>query len=255
MRFGVCTGSENLERVKDTGSAYIECSVTGLCSLSDAELDSFAERLSRNELRCEALNVLFPGDLQLIGSEADCGKIREYLDKAFRRVSVVKPEIVVFGSGRARMRPDTGSPEDAFAQLIDIGRMIAAAAEPYGITIALEPLNTTETNTINSLAEGADLVRAVGCGNFRLLADMYHMLMEDEPAEEIAKCKGLIVHTHTAIKEGRRCPGRTDAGTLAPYFAALRDIGYDGRMSVEGNISDMEHELPEAFNLFEELAL
>jgi sugar phosphate isomerase/epimerase len=240
IRYGICTSDFSPEAALRAGCAYVEYPVTGLCGLSETE-------------HCEAMNVLFPGDLPLIGPESNDQAIQAYLTGAFARIAPFKPEIVVFGSGRARLRPEGVSAAAAFERLTVAGRMIAAAAEPYGITIALEPLNRGETNCVNSLAEGAELVRSVDRPNFRLLADIYHMLVENEPASEIIANKDLLVHIHVAALEGRICPREADRDVLAPYFAALREIGYKGRLSVEGTIGDLEKDLYEAFALFDGL--
>jgi sugar phosphate isomerase/epimerase len=57
---------------------------------------------------------------------------------------------------------------------------MAPMAEKYGVTIAVEPLNSGETNFINSLAEGVEIVDAVKSPRMKLLCDIYHMLKEDE---------------------------------------------------------------------------
>ena len=253
MKYGVCSSFENVKAAAAAGCSYIECSVYGLVSLPEQERLEFADDLKRSGIRCEAMNILFPGDLALIGPDSSDAAIKEYLTGAFGYIAPFKTEIVVFGSGKARTRPEGVSDNEAFDRLTTVGRMIAAAADEHGITIALEPLNRKEANCINSLAEGAALVRSVDRPNFRLLADMYHILAENEPAGEIELYGDLIVHVHTAAFEGRACPRLQDNELLEPFFTALRKIGYNKRMSVEGNFNDMIPDLKEAFELFDKL--
>ena len=84
---------------------------------------------------------------------------------------------------------------------------MAPLAEKYGITIAVEPLNRGETNFINSLAEGVEIIEAVKSPRVRLLCDIYHMLKEDESPDEIVKYGKHIVNCHIAEKEKRTPPG------------------------------------------------
>jgi sugar phosphate isomerase/epimerase len=93
-------------------------------------------------------------------------------------------------------------------------------------------LNTKECNFINSVAEGGDIVQAVNHENFRLLADIYHMLMENESPSNITKYGNLLYHTHIAEKTGRTAPG-VNKEDFTPYFKALKDVKYDGRMAIE----------------------
>ena len=48
-------------------------------------------------------------------------------------------------------------------------------AQSYGIVVCVEPLNRAESNFINTLQEGAEIVRRVNHPHIRLLADLYHM--------------------------------------------------------------------------------
>ena len=105
-------------------------------------------------------------------------------------------------------------------------------AKKYDVVISLEPLNTKECNFINSVAEGGEIVQAVNHENFRLLADIYHMLMENESPSNITKYGNLLYHTHIAEKTGRTAPG-VNKEDFTPYFKALKDVKYEGRMAIE----------------------
>ena len=98
--------------------------------------------------------------------------------------------------------------------------------------LALEPLNRKETNFINSLADGIEIVDAVAHPAFRLHADVYHMMQEDEPPSAITAGGSRIVHVHVAQKGTRHAPmpGGSD---FRPYFKALKGIGYKDRIAVE----------------------
>jgi sugar phosphate isomerase/epimerase len=244
MRFGICADMGALPQAVKAGADYIECRVTELNGKTDAELAAFMDGLAAIGIKCEALAVLFPGgDIPLVGERADFAAIEKYLRDTFKRLSeYISPEIIVFGSGGARKCPEGFDQRRAFSQLAEVGRLAADAASPYGITIALEPLNRKETNMINSLGEALELVKTVSRDNFKIIADIYHILTEDEPPKAILACGGYIVHTHIATKEGRRFPHEGNRAEFAGYFNALREIGYDGRMSIEAG-GDLDSEL------------
>jgi sugar phosphate isomerase/epimerase len=96
----------------------------------------------------------------------------------------------------------------------------------------VEPLNRGETNFINSLAEGVEIIDAVKSPRVKLLCDIFHMLKEDESPDEIVKFGKHIVHCHIAEKENRTPPG-VKGDDFRPYLSALKKIKYKGGLSIE----------------------
>jgi hydroxypyruvate isomerase len=130
------------------------------------------------------------------------------------------------GRSRARMRANL---EKALSQA-------AAIARKRGFTLLLEPLNTHVDHAgyyLDSSAEGADLVRAIGSPNLRLLYDVYHMqIMEGNVIANIEKNLLLIGHFHSAGVPGR---GEHFLGELNyPYILQrIAASGYKGRFGLE----------------------
>ncbi|PYR62523.1 MAG: hypothetical protein DMF91_06370 [Acidobacteria bacterium] len=118
-----------------------------------------------------------------------------------------------------------------------------------GITIAIEPLRREETNIINSAAEGLELVRAIDDPNFQLMVDFYHLASEKEDPEIVVRARAHIRHLHMANPQGRVFPLQWDEYDYAPFFANLRKIGYDKRISVEASAKDFPNEGPQAIAL------
>jgi sugar phosphate isomerase/epimerase len=237
MRFGICTGLDNCQEAVKAGADYVECTVTGLNGKTEDELAALVKALKENNIQCEAMNVLFPGNqIPLTGEKADLAAAETYLNNTFKKIcAYIQPKVIVFGSGGARQVPEGFDRNKAMGQLAEAGQVIAKAAAPYGITIVLEPLNRSECNIINSLAEAVDIAKRVNRPNFKMLADFYHMLREDEPAAALHECADWLSHTHIATREGRLYPQKEHAAMFAPYFEALRSIGYNERMSIEAS--------------------
>ncbi len=116
--------------------------------------------------------------------------------------------------------------------LIDQLGKIAPTAEKVGKPIILEPLNRYESHLLKSLADAAAICRAVGSPGIKMMADFFHMNLEDADMgvaiEEVADC---LAYVHLA-DSNRFQPG---AGHLdfGPGLAALKRIGYDGWMTLE----------------------
>src|SRR5262249_10299586 len=112
-----------------------------------------------------------------------------------------------------------------------------------------EPLRREETNIVNSAAEGLELVEAVGDAGFQLMVDFYHLASEHEDPRIIVRAREHLRHLHMANPAGRVFPRAPAEFDYEPFFAALREIGYDRRMSVEASTTDLQADAPRAIAL------
>jgi sugar phosphate isomerase/epimerase len=252
MRFGCCVGLDRMQRVQDAGYDYIELTVgTVKPEQADSEFEPVRELLDSFDIRPEAWNCLLPGSLKMVGLEVDLYRAERYLRTAFQRIEEVGGETVVFGSGGARRVPDGFPMDEARDQLCEALTLAGQVAGAYGITIALEPLASTATNIINTLPQGADLVKRVDHPFVRLLADLQHMVDEGEPTSVIGALDVEIVHAHTADTD-RLYPGSGSYPTRE-FIQALKAAGYDDRLSVECVWRDFDTECPKALEFLREL--
>ena len=58
------------------------------------------------------------------------------------------------------------------------------------------------------------------------------MQKEGESPSSILKAKGYIIYCEVAEKEGRTPPG-VQGDDFRPYFAALKQVGYHDKISIE----------------------
>jgi sugar phosphate isomerase/epimerase len=241
---GVCTSIQNAAKVKAAGGDYIELSVSGFLmpDRSDAE---FADNLAA-ALSCPIpiliCNSFFPGSIRLTGPDRDHDRALEYAETAFRRARQTGIRQFVLGSSGARNYPEGYDKQTAVAEFVDFLKRLGPVAAKYDVTVALEPLNKREANFMNTVAEGVDIVRRVGHDNVRCLADIYHMLMENEGPEVLTREIEYISHTHIAEREGRSVPG-THGEDLTPYYDALKKARYRGGMSIEARWDDFDGQL------------
>lgn len=244
---GVCTSIKNAEMLASHGYNYIEEGVRSFL-VPDKDEETFLENLAIAEnspVPIKACNSFLPGTMKSVGHEAVHDEILQYSRTAFRRAQQAGIGIIVFGSGASRNIPEGFSYEEASDQFVSLLKQMAPVAGEYNVIIVLEPLRSGETNFINTVAKGGDIVREVGHPNFMLLADIYHMLMEDEGPESIIENADLLTHVHIAEKEGRSIPG-THGEDFTPYFKALKEAGYKGGISIEGRWQNLEEQAPVA---------
>jgi sugar phosphate isomerase/epimerase len=244
---GVCTSVSNADMLATHGYTYVEESVGNFLmpTKSEEEFNEVLQQAQNAAIPVKACNSFIPGSLKSVGPDAVHPEILEFMETAFQRAQKAGVEYIVFGSGGSRGIPDGFSRDEARRQFIDLCSQMAPIAAKYNVVVVLEPLNTKECNFINSVLEGGEIVEEVNHPNFRLLADIYHMMMDGEGPESIEKYGHLIQHTHIAEKEGRAAPG-THNEDFTAYFKALKNVGYEGKMSIECRWENLESQAPTA---------
>jgi sugar phosphate isomerase/epimerase len=244
-RIGISTSIANNKILKKAGYSFIEENAREFLVPNESE-SVFKQKLTllkASQLPIEACNTFLPGDMKCVGQAPAHQEILKFGETSFRRAQMAGIKTIVFGSGGARSIPEGFPAKEAKAQFVSLCKQLAPVAKKYNVIISLEPLNTRECNFINSLEEGADIVKAVNHESFRLLADVYHMLMEKESSSEIIKYGDLIYHTHIAEKNGRTAPGVHNED-FTPYFRALKQVDYQGRMAIECSWNNIEEQAP-----------
>jgi sugar phosphate isomerase/epimerase len=109
---------------------------------------------------------------------------------------------------------------------------MGAHAERTGAVLLLEPLNRYEDHMVNTVAQAAELVREAGSPGVRVLADTYHMnIEEDDPCAALRAAGDLLGAVH-ASDSNRHQPG-TGHVPFPAIVRTLREMGFDGVLSVE----------------------
>jgi len=245
MRIGVCTSVDKFGGVAVEGLDYVELSVREfLCP--DQEEQSFVKQMDTVktwEVSVEAANCLFPPQMKVTGQAVDNYAVDKWMRTVCRRAKQAGIELIVFGSGRSRSVPEGFEPDKAIEQIYEHLKRWADIAADAGVTIVVEPLSKKECNLINNVDEALELVHRVNHPNIRLLVDTCHMRREGESAEAIHRADGLIAHVHCA--EGKtRLPIGLGEENHRSYFRALKEIGYNGRISIEAIFPNFPEQLP-----------
>ena len=128
------------------------------------------------------------------------------------------------------------SPEECKQNSIAVLKELAHLAEKAGVTLVIEPLNTTVDHSVYSLCtteDGVDIIKAVSSPNVKLLYDAYHMqIMEGDIIETIRKNAPHFGHFHIADVPGRNQPG-TGELNYVNIIKALKETGYKGIVGFE----------------------
>ncbi len=122
--------------------------------------------------------------------------------------------------------------DSALAALRDGLGTLANSAAQFGMPLVYEPLNRYETNLINNVAGGLDFLDSMQANNVRLLADLFHMNIEEADLASALRSAGTrLGHLH--FVDSNRRPAGCGHIDFAPVATALQEIGYDGYASAE----------------------
>jgi sugar phosphate isomerase/epimerase len=250
---GIVSNFENDSVTHAAGYDYLVESISKCLSPKTVSEEQFQKNLiafSKLKSKLYAFNIFIPGDLKLVGPDVHEEEILSYTEEVFRRCRAAHVNLVIWGSGGARRIPDGFDHIRAKEQFVSIARKISALAKKYDVVLALENLNRTEANFITTLQEAFEIVQTVNRPNFRLCADIYHMLKEGENPLIITKTKKYLVHCDIAEKDERTPPG-TKGDDLIPYLRALKDINYTGKIIMECRWSDLSSEAGPAYEFLQ----
>ena len=139
--------------------------------------------------------------------------------------------VIVVPTAVGRIEPEAGEGAERRWAVESI-REAAGFAEQVGVRLVIEALNRYESYLVNSLEAAAQLAADVGRPNVGIMADLFHMNIEEASLPDaISSVAPLVWHVHLA-DSNRRAPGlgHTDFRTVTDV---LGDIGYEGALTME----------------------
>lgn len=169
----------------------------------------------------------------LTAAEAD---VRERTAEYFRHLAQLCHDlggrIMVLGSPQQRNLMPGVTQQQGMEWAAETLRGAMPVLEELGVTLAVEPLGPAEGNFLNTAAEAETLIEQVGSPNCRLHLDVKAMSSEPTPIPElIRRHAASLAHFH-ANDPNKQGPGFGEI-EFEPIFAALKEIDYDGWVSVE----------------------
>ncbi|HEY8542145.1 MAG TPA: 5-keto-L-gluconate epimerase [Pseudothermotoga sp.] len=170
----------------------------------------------------EALNLIDP-DENLRKNTVE--RLKNHIDFASHFSCKV---IIGFIRGNKKQR----SVQEVTKIFVEQMRFLADYAFPKKVVLVIEPLNRYEIDFLNTLHETYEVVQMIGRTNVGILADTFHMNIEEAKIEEsIHSIADKLYHFHVA-DSNRWAPG-TGHYDFESTFKALHEINYKGYISVE----------------------
>ena len=140
--------------------------------------------------------------------------------------------IMVVGSPKQRNVLEGVSRQQAWDWTANTFTDAVKRAEDRGVTICFEPLSPVETNFVNTAAEAIQFVKPFNSAAFKIILDVKAMCSEQKPMPQIIRESWPhFAHFH-ANDKNLKGPGFGDVD-FKPIAATLREVGYNGYVSVE----------------------
>ena len=122
--------------------------------------------------------------------------------------------------------------DDAEAYAVEVLHSAVAACAQHNVTIGLEPLGPAEGDFMLTAISGIRLAQLIDSPHCKLHLDVKAMSSEGKPIPDIIRdSRKWMVHFH-ANDPNMLGPGMGDVD-FRPIFAALKEIHYNGWVSVE----------------------
>ena len=193
-----------------------------------------AKGLAENGLECTICSVL-TGGLSIISEDAAVRRqTRVHMEECVKTAAEVGAKIMAgplyspvgYLPGRRRTA-------DEWKWAVDCYQSLGPVLTQHGVTIAIEPLNRFETYFLNTAQDAAALCDQIGHPNVGVLFDTFHANIEEKDIAQGYRTVGRhLKHVHTCENDrGAPGSGHIEWGAV---FQALRDLGYDGWLTIEG---------------------
>ena len=253
-RMGVNAGFDRAKAAHAAGADYLLLPVGRFLKpdASEAEFEKQLRLLDKSPIPVLSCNGFLRGaQLRSVGPDAKTGNVLRFAETTFKRAKRAGVKHIVFGSSGSRKKPDDWTKEQVDEQFIALLQKMGPMAESQGVIVAVENLQARECNYLTRVREVGEIIEQVNHPNVRVLADLYHSTVMEDPPEDYAKYAHLITMIEIAEKNGRTAPG-IHGQDFRPYFRALKSRGYRGPIEIEG--SWKPEQLPKAFATIQEQA-
>lgn len=222
---------EAFQKASELGFNGVEIAVR---DPEDMNLDNIKHLLNKYELEVSAIATgqgFTKDGLSFINKDP---KIREEAVKRFNKSIKLAREFntyVIIGGIRG-ISDENISDNTAAERIKECLFKVSEEANKHSIDLLFEPINRYETTFGNSLAESLEFVRSLDCHNIKIMADTYHMNIEDVSFyDPVIEAGSLLQYVHFC-DSNRMAVGYGNLN-LQEFFKALKKINYQGYLCAE----------------------
>jgi D-psicose/D-tagatose/L-ribulose 3-epimerase len=201
-----------------------------------ANLDAVALRraFEANDLECTVCAILPAGVNPISGDEKERKKAVAHLLRCIETSAEIGahrmggPVYAPIGYLPGRRRT-----QDEWLWAVECVQSLGDSLDRNDMSLAIEPVNRSETFFMNTAAEAIAFCDAVAHARVGVLVDTFHANIEEKNIAAAVRSAGeLFAHLHASENDrGLLGSGHVDFPAIV---AALADIGYDGYLMIEG---------------------
>jgi sugar phosphate isomerase/epimerase len=155
-------------------------------------------------------------------------------ERMYRIIDLASPweAMVVIGGVRGTLTGSDVEKADQYRRSVDAIRRYGEYALKQGVSLVIEPINRYETNYINTIQDALQFISDVDLDNLGILADTFHMNIEEANLAESLRSAGDRMH-HAQFTDSNRLAAGRGHIDFAALAAVLTDSGYRGYLSTE----------------------
>ena len=235
-------GEDKLDHIKRAGDLGFDGVEISFGDPADFPAAAVRKVLAANDMGINFAVGLGP-DTNSISPDAEVRKagvelLKKAVDTAYE---VTGGDCVIGGPNFAAWLYLTGkSPSgDEWKWGVENYKQVCEYAAGKSISIAAEELNRFETHMCNTLADAYRFCEDVGFENALVQPDTYHMNQEEKSWGDSIRAAGRRIKYMHVIESDRGIIG-TGLVNWQEVFTALKDINFDGWLTVEGFTRDSE---------------
>ncbi len=192
--------------------------------------------ISDSGLETVGLHWLFAGPKSLHITTQDnriWGRTRDYLSCLLDLCSDLDGKVLVLGSPKQRNIQPGQTYEEARKRVSDLLESVLGKAQMHGLTICIEPLPPVETDFINTVAQGMEIVKQINHPNLKIHLDVKAMSSEKTPVPDIIRSVKVEDIGHFHVNDPNLYGPGMGKVDYAPIAQAIKDIGWNKWLSVE----------------------
>jgi len=219
-----------LPEIKQAGFDGVELPLIDPTQVNAADI---RPALADNGLECTFCSVI-PGGMSAISDDAGVRRATLEHMKTCIKVAVEAGGRLIVGPlySPVGYLPGRRRNADEWNRAVEFYQSLGDTLASHQVAIAIEPLNRFETHFLNTAEDAVALCDQIGSPWVGMLFDTFHANIEEKDvAAALRKTARHLRHVHTCEND-RGTPG-TGHVDWTGVFAALREMGYDGWLTIE----------------------
>ena len=129
--------------------------------------------------------------------------------------------------------PDHRPTQQEWSWAVEAFRALADTLEEYDMNLAIEPVNRSETFFLRTGADARRLCEEIGNPRIGVTIDTFHANIEEQNISNAIRSLGPHLR-HIHASENDRGPLGRGHVPFAEIISALKAVGYDGYLMIEG---------------------